>query len=115
MSYKLGLLLSLTFLMSVLLLFGDLVNVSIIKNSLHSLSLVVSYRLQKEYRITADLEKIIDSYGVTYTLETDGRSAFRIGETVTYTLMKEYTPFVMRRGTMHVTVRRSAVIGYYTI
>lgn len=115
MSYKLGLLLSITFLMSILLLFGDLLNVSIIQNSLHSLSLVFSYRIQKEARITTELTSLVHSYGATYTVETGGRTAFRIGETITYRLSKDYTPFIMRKGTMHVTVRRSAVIGYYTV
>lgn len=115
MSYKLGLLLSLTFLMSILLLSGDLVNITIIKNTLHSLSLIVSYRLQSEYQISSETKKLIESYGATYTLESVGRNAFRIGETVTYYLRKDYAPFVLGREVMHVSVRRSAIIGYYTI
>ena len=114
MSSKLGLLLSLTFMMAVLLLSGDLINVAILKNTLHSLSVVVSYRLQTDCRITVETENLIQSYGATYTLETEGRTAFRIGETVTYFLSKEYAPFVLQKQRMHVTVRRSAVIGYYT-
>ena len=113
MSYKLGLLLSIVFMMSVLLLGGDLMNVSIIKNSLESLSLVVSFRLASDGALSQSTKNLISSYGATFRLQDGEREAFRIGDTVTYYLQKAYLPFVLGKDEMNVTVRRSAVIGYY--
>lgn len=114
MSYKLGLLLSMVFLMSVLLLAGDLLNVAVIKNSLDALATVVSYRIAKEGQVSSDTRSLIESYGALFRLEDGERVAFRIGDTVTYYLQKEYQPFVLQKEMMNVTVRRSALIGYYT-
>lgn len=115
MSYKLGLLLSIAFLMSVLLFSGDLVNVGIIKNSLNALALTVSYRIASDGAVSGETKSLIASYGASFRLEDGEREAFRIGDTVTYYLSKEYEPFVLRKGTMELSVRRSAVIGYYQI
>ena len=113
MSYKLGLLLSISFMMAVLLLSGDLINVSIIKNSLNALGLTVSYRIAAEGHISSALLRLVDSYGASFTLEDGERQSMRIGDTVTYSLSKDYDPFVLKKGVMNITVRRSAVIGYY--
>ena len=112
MSYKLGLILSIAFMMSVLLLSSDLMNVAIIKNSLDALSLTVSYRMASEGRVSQGTRQLIESYGATLTIE-DEREAFRIGDTVIYFLAKDYQPFVLGKDTRQVSVRRSAVIGYY--
>ena len=108
MSYKLGMILSIAFMMAVLLLSGDLINVSIIKNSLNALGLTVSYRIS-----SAGTEQLIHSYGATFKLEDGERTAFRIGDTVTFYLEKDYDPFVLQKQQMRISVRRSAVIGYY--
>ena len=112
MSYKLGLILSIAFMMSVLLLASDLMNVAIIKNSLDALSLTVSYRMAQEGRITQGTRDLVTSYGARLNVE-DEREAFRIGDTVTYFLEKDYQPFVLGKDTRQISVRRSAVIGYY--
>ena len=113
MSYKLGLLLSLAFVMAVLLLAGDLMNVVIIKNSPDALSLTVSYRIAQEGTISEGTKSLISSYGARYRLEDGERTSFRIGDTVTYFLEKDYSPFVLGKDIRQVSVRRSAVIGYY--
>ena len=113
MSYKLGLILSLAFMMSVLLLAADLLNVAIIKNSLDALSLTVSYRIAQEGTLSNGTKQLISSYGARYRLEDGEREAFRIGDTVTYFLEKDYQPFVLGKETRQISVRRSAVIGYY--
>ena len=113
MSYKLGLLLSIAFMMSVLLFSGDLLNVAIIKNSFNALSVTVSYRIAKDGTITSNTDALIQSYDATLRLEEGQREAFRIGDTVTYFLEKRYTPFILRKEEMVLSVRRSAVIGYY--
>lgn len=113
MSYKLGLLLSLTFLMSLLLMSGDLMNVTIVKNALDSLATTVGYRISRDGRVTNETLDLIASYEATFTLESGAATSFRIGDTVVYTLTKDYDPFLLKKETMHIGVRRSAVVGYY--
>ncbi len=113
MSYKLGLLLSLTFLMSLLLLSGDLLNVGIVKNALDSLATTVGYRIARDGRVTKECENLIASYGATFTLEEGSSTTFRIGDTVVYYLSKDYDPFLLKKETMHIGVKRSTVVGYY--
>lgn len=112
MSYKLGLILSIAFLMSVLLLSSDLINVAIIKNSLDALSLTVSYRMAQEGRVSPGTRQLVESYGARLNI-VDDREAFRIGDTVVYFLEKDYQPFVLGKTSRQISVRRSAVIGYY--
>ena len=113
MSYKLGLLLSLTFLMSLLLMSGDLMNVTIVKNALDSLATTVGYRISRDGRVTNATLDLIASYDAVFTLESGTATSFRIGDTVIYTLTKDYDPFLLKKETMHIGVRRSAVVGYY--
>lgn len=113
MSYKLGLLLSLAFLMSILLLSGDLLNVNIVKNSLDSLATTVSYRIARDGRISEYTRKLVSSYKATLTVEGGSATSFRIGDTVIYYLSKDYDPFLLKKETMHIGVKRSAVVGYY--
>ena len=113
MSYKLGLLLSLAFLMSLLLLSGDLLNVGIVKNALNSLATTVGYRIARDGRVTEATEELIASYGAVFTLEDGTATSFRIGDTVVYYLRKDYDPFLLKKETMHISVKRSTVVGYY--
>ena len=114
MSYKLGLILSLAFMMAVLLLSGDLMNVSIIHNSLNALGLTVSYRIAMDGRLSADTKSLIEEYGATIVFPLGEATSFRIGDTVDYYLEKTYDPFVLRKEPMRISVRRSTVVGYYT-
>ena len=113
MSYKLGLLLSLAFLMSILLLGGDLLNVGIVKNALDALATTVGYRIAKDGRITAETDRLIASYEATLVLEKGSATTFRIGDTVVYYLTKDYDPFLLKKETMHIGVKRSTIVGYY--
>lgn len=113
MSYKLGLLLSLTFLMSLLLMSADLMNVTIVKNALDSLATTVGYRISRDGRVSNATLDLIASYDATFTLEGGTATSFRIGDTVVYFLTKDYDPFLIKKETMHIGVRRSAVVGYY--
>lgn len=113
MSYKLGLILSIAFMMAVLLLSGDLLNVTVIHNSLNALGLTVSYRLSMDGRLTDETKNLVAEYGASIVLPQGEATPWRIGDTVEYYLVKTYDPFVIRKDAMRISVRRSAVIGYY--
>ncbi len=113
MSYKLGLLLSLTFMMAVILLAGDLLNLSTIQSGLDALGTVVGYRLSSEGTVSDATKELVSSYGATLTFEEGIRPPFRIGDTVTFYLARDYEAFVISKQTMRVAIKRSAVVGYY--
>lgn len=113
MSYKLGLLLSLSFLMAILLLSGDLLNVNIVKNALDSLATTVGYRISREGRISEATKTLVSSYQASIAVEGGSAASFRIGDTVVYYISKDYDPFLLKKETMHIGVKRSAVVGYY--
>ncbi|MBE6135214.1 MAG: hypothetical protein E7179_04315 [Erysipelotrichaceae bacterium] len=111
MAYKLGLLLSIAFMMAVILLVGDMALLSGVRGELDALSLTVSYRIAYEGRLSEGTKGLVSSYGAEIELETKG--ALRIGDVATFSVYKTYTPFVLGKGPMTITVRRSTVVGYY--
>jgi len=113
MSYKLALIISAPFLMMVLLFLGDLVNVSVVKTELDALAVTVSYRIAYEGRVSSGTEHLVNEVGAT--LSYDEAITPKIGDTVVFTLNKEYTPFIMANNPLAVKVTRTAVVGYYDI
>ena len=111
MSYKLGLLLSIPFLMMVLLLLGDLIDISLVRESLDSLATTVSYRIAYEGRLSQETKDFVARFDATVTL-LDEKTP-RIGDTVVFRLSKEYTPFIIDRIPIDVKVTRSCVVGYF--
>ena len=113
MSSKLGLILSIAFMMAVLLLSGDLMNVSVVTNALNALGLTVSHRISLDGTLSDATKALIADSHATITFPQGSATVFRIGDTVTYFLSRDYDPFVLKKERMHITVRCSAVVGYY--
>ena len=113
MSYKVALILSAPFWMMVLLFLGDLINVSVLKTELDALAVTVSYRIAYEGRISQGTANLVSEVGAT--LSYSDLITPKIGDTVVFTLNKEYTPFIMANNPMAVKVTRTAVVGYYDI
>ena len=111
MAYKLGLLLSMVLVMSVMLLGGDIICVSSIHSSLDALSLVVSRSIGREGAISDALKETIASHGADFTY--DGPKVPCVGERIDFSLSKEYQSFVLSKETMKITVKRTAIVGYY--
>ncbi|MBQ9457990.1 MAG: hypothetical protein IJU64_05795 [Bacilli bacterium] len=111
MSYKLALILSTPFLMMVLLLLGDIADITLVKSGLDSLATVVGYRIAYGGRLDANTEAMIADYGATIVLLDEETP--RIGDTVAFRLYKEYDPFIVSSSPLQITVTRSTVVGYY--
>ena len=111
MAYKMGLLLSLSFLMAVLLLMADLSLLFGVRSSLDALALTISYRIAYEGRLTTQSRELVASYGAKVVMET--KNALRIGDLAVFRLEKTYEPLLIAKDPITVTVRRSTVVGYY--
>lgn len=111
MAYKLSLMLSFLFLMFVFLTAGDLVCVSHINSGLNNLAVTIGYRIAKEGQISEQTETLVSDYGASIRLPY--AASFRIGESVTFVLSKEYKPLIMSKNTMVISVKHVAIVGYY--
>ena len=111
MSYKLAMLLSTVFLVSVFLLGGDLCLINATYQTLDAMSLTVNQRISREGQISQDTLSFVENNGANFVSVTSGTPA--IGETYVYRLEKEYQPLVIKKSTMKISVTRSCVVGFY--
>ena len=109
MSYKLAMLLSTVFLVSVFLLGGDLCLINATYQTLDAMSLTVNQRISREGQISQDTLSFVENNGANFVSVTSGTPA--IGETYVYRL--EYQPLVIKKSTMKIAVTRSCVVGFY--
>ena len=112
MGYKLGLLLSSVFMMMVLLFGGDLFCITTIRSSLDSLSLIVSYRIGIDGYVSDKTKNLVKESGASLIVYSSNIP--RLGDTLEYGLFKEYKPLVISKNTIDISIKRSAIVGYYT-
>lgn len=111
MAYKLGILLSLVFMMSVMLFAGDLLCISQIRSALDAIALTVSYRIAKEGRISEETKRFVVESGGIFIPVSPGIPA--LGETYVFKIAKKYRPIILSKTETVITVKRSTVIGFY--
>ena len=110
MSYKLGLLLSLVFLVVVFLFAGDMLCISAIRSDLDSIALTVSYRVSMDGKVSDETRKWVYENGATITIPY---YAPRIGDIYTFEVSRQYKPIIISSEAMTITVKRSTIVGYY--
>ena len=110
MSYKLGLLLSLVFLVVVFLFAGDMLCISAVRSDLDSIALTVSYRISMDGKVSEYTKKWVDECGATLTLPY---LTPRIGDIYTFEVSRKYQPIIISSEAMTITVKRSTIVGYY--
>ena len=111
MSYKLGLILSFPFLILVILFLGDLGMIGVVRQELDALGTTVSYRIAMEGRISDGTRALAEQCSARIVLESTETP--RIGDTVVYTLERDYQPMILRSDAMTIRSTRSCVVGYY--
>lgn len=111
MAYKLGLMLSLIFVMSVMLLGGDIVAISSLHSSLDALSLVVARSIGKEGRVSSSTYSLVKSHKAN--IQYNQASVPAVGEKMTFALYKYYNSFVLSKEKLKITVTRTVIVGYY--
>ena len=113
MSYKLGLLLSLVYMISTLLVGGDIFCLIAIHNNLDAIALTVSYRIGIDGYVSEQTIDWIHNEGAEYYAVTE--TTPRIGDTFVFEIYKDYEPIIIKKSTMRIAVRRSTVVGFYEI
>jgi hypothetical protein len=114
MSYKLGLLLSMFFLVQVFPLGGDLASITAIHNQIDAIALTAGYQISLQGSLTQSIVNMVqEEAGARIYYVNEEQRYKHYGETVVFLVSKDYKPFVMSHETMTITVRRSAVIGYF--
>jgi len=112
-SYKLGLILSLPFLMQIMLFMGDLSIVNSIQTQLDSLAQTISFKISSTGKITDELKDYAFTVAEAYLECVDGCSGY-LGDILTFRLYKEYKPIIISSSKMFISVTRSTVIGYFS-
>ena len=112
MSYKLGLILSMVFVVLFLLLGGDMMCLSAAYSYLDSHSISIGYLIAKSARVDQEyLTYLEDLYKVTF--ESISPTEPEIGDVVEYTIYRYYRPLIMSNHNVKLTASRTTVIGYY--
>lgn len=112
MSYKLGLILSMVFVVLFLLLGGDMMCLSAAYSYLDSHSISIGYLIAKSGRVDAEyLSYLEESYKVHF--EKISPTEPVIGDVVEYTIYRYYHPLIMANHDVKLTASRTTVIGYY--
>lgn len=110
MSYKLGLLLSMLFLMSVLLLSGDLVCISANLSELDSIALTAAYQISINGRIDETTIAFVEKQNAS--IKSLSGDTLSLGSTMVFRVYREYQPLIISKDTMTLNVQRSTVVGF---
>lgn len=112
MSYKMGLILSLTFVIQLFVFACDMISIQLIHSNLDAKAVTIGYLIANRGNLDdlfiADIE---NRYNITFACESNCTPRF--GDVVEYTISTIYDPLIISNDPMIVCVRRSTVVGYY--
>ena len=112
MSYKIGLILSMIFVVLFLLLGGDMLCLSASYSALDSNSISIGYLIAKSGRVDEEyLSYLEGSFHVNF-LSISPSNANQ-GDVVEFTIYRYYDPLVISTSVIRLTASRTTVIGYY--
>ena len=112
MSYNLGMILSMIFVVAFVLLGGDMFCLSSAYSSLDNASIAIGYLIAKSGRVDNEfLSSLENTYNITF--ENINPSSPMVGDVVDFTIYRMYSPLVISSNEMKLVAKRSTVIGYY--
>lgn len=112
MSSKLGLILSMLFVVMFFLFGVDLICVQFLFSDLDAKSISISYLISQHGGLDSELvNQIEDTYKVDFKCLNNCYPSF--GDIVDYQISTDYSPLIMSNEVMHITVYRSTAIGFY--
>ena len=112
MSYKLGLILSMVFVVLFLLLGGDMMCLSAAYSYLDSNSISIGYLIAKTGRVDNEYLSYLEQlYHLHF--ETIFPSSPSVGDVVEFTVYRMYDPLIISNSDIKLTASRTTVIGYY--
>ena len=117
MSQKLGMILSVMFIILVFLFGADLVMLQTVYTNLDSISETISFQIAKNgVDSDGDIDSSIKDYvykttGASITANNNGKVNFLEGDIFAYVLTKEYQPILLSTNPIKVSVSRYTVLG----
>lgn len=112
MSSKLGAILSFIFVVMAFLFSFDMITVQFTYSDLDAMSVNISYLISRSSKIDYKFRVYIsERYDADFICEKEGVTTF--GEEIYYVLEKTIVPLIMSTESMTVSVKRSAIVGYY--
>lgn len=112
MSYKIGLLLSMVFVVMFLLLGGDMFCLSAAYSTLDSYSISIGYLIAKSGRVDSEYLSYLEGSFNVYFLKVAPEEASQ-GDVVKFTIYRYYDPLIISTSAIRLTASRTTVIGYY--
>ena len=112
MSYKIGLILSMVFVVAFLLLGGDMLCLSAAYSALDSNSISIGYLIAKSGRVDTEyLSYLEGTFNITFLSISPSNA--NSGDVVEFTIYRMYDPLIISTGELRLTASRTTVIGYY--
>lgn len=112
MSSKLGLILSSIFIVMAFLFAFDLMNVQFIYADLDAKSVNITYLISRSPSLDEPFyQHISERYDVEMICSKQGATVF--GEEIDFELVDNYKPLIMSKENMTVSIKRSAIVGYF--
>lgn len=113
MSYKIGVILSMVFV-ALFFAFGvDLISIQFAFSNLDSKSVAISYRISNHGTLDElFIDDIEHEFNVLFDCLTNCNPSF--GDIVEYQISTYIKPIVIAKGNYTITIKRTAVIGFYS-
>ena len=112
MSYKIGLILSMFFVVCFLLLGGDMLCLSSAYSSLDSTAITIGYLIAKTGRTDSEFQTYLsETYNINF--ETILPSQPQQGDVVKFVIYRYYDPLVLSTENIKLSASRTTVVGYY--
>ena len=112
MSYKIGLILSMIFVVAFLLLGGDMLCLSAAYSALDSNSISIGYLIAKSGRVDEEYVSYLEgSFNVSFLSITPSNA--NSGDVIEFTIYRMYDPLIISTTPVRLTASRTTVIGYY--
>ena len=112
MSYNLGMIISMIFVVAFVLLGGDMYCIQSAYSNLDNASIAIGYLIAKSGRVDNNyLTMLEENYKVTF--DHISSTSPQVGEVVDFTIYRMYSPLIMSVNEVKIVANRSTVIGYY--
>ena len=112
MSYKIGLILSMVFVVAFLLLGGDMLCLSAAYSELDSNSISIGYLIAKSGRVDTEYQHYLEEVYKVKFLKVLPETP-KTGDVVEFTIYRMYDPLILSTDDIRLTASRTTVIGYY--
>lgn len=112
MSSKLGLILSMMFVIMFFLFGVDLICIQYVYSDLDAKSISISYLISQNGGLSSALiDDIENTYSVTFSCKGNCNPSF--GDILTFEISTIYSPLIISNTNMDIRISRTAMIGFY--